>query len=163
MGEFPSILPVSRIDFPIFIWYTVAQIKNCTRVRYFCVSGRGTRREVVRSMADTVETKPEEQKEKPPIPFKGGPGLWTALGAAVLCLAALVWSLATRPAEPPADSASTGDVSVVADTVPPQLLGVQDLTVAMGGTVSYRDGQFIIKCVDINAVAQDVAIECEKK
>ena len=101
-------------------------------------------------MSDAVDTGPElEEQKMPESQKKGGtPRLWVWIVAA-LCLMVLgAWSLSSRQAEPGTGSNSSGEGDVVPDTVAPQLLGIQDLTVAVGGSVSYRDGVSAVDDVD---------------
>lgn len=61
--------------------------------------------------------------------------IWLKAGLTAVCLAVLA-SCAVSP-----DQSAGSDISAVApDVTAPRLLGVQDLTVAMNGMISYRDG-----------------------
>ncbi len=121
-------------------------------------------------MADIVETAVEKTAPETPAPKKGGGKFkYRATVAIALCLAAVlgVCALSNRPPEAGAGSASSGIAEDVPDTVGPQLLGVQDLTVAMGGTVSYRDGVSAVDDVDgsvpfqVDAEAVDLSVPGE--
>ena len=95
-----------------------------------------------------------------------GPGkrVWLAAAAClviVVLVCAALFGKGRLPAQPGPGSASGSDVPA-ADVTAPQLLGVRDLTVALNGTVSYRDGVSAVDDVDgpvavtIDAAAVDL-------
>ena len=101
----------------------------------------------VRTMPDMVETEEACQKPEKPRPPKGERKLWILLGIAVACLA-LTLGAWIGSAQSPEDVWTGSEEETISDTTAPRLLGVQDLTVAMGGTVSYREGVSAVDDVD---------------
>ncbi len=72
------------------------------------------------------------------------------MGAAALCLILALSACASGPgqleSEPASPALESGQAA--ADATPPQLLGVKDITVMAGGSVSYRDGVSAVDDVD---------------
>lgn len=77
--------------------------------------------------------------------------IWPRAGlviAACLAAAALASCAGQSPSASSAQSSASGSDVPAADVTAPQLLGVRDLTVALNGTVSYRDGVSAVDDVD---------------
>lgn len=68
--------------------------------------------------------------------------------AVCLATAALASCAGQSPSASSAQSGASGSDVPAADVTAPQLLGVRDLTVALNGTVSYRDGVSAVDDVD---------------
>ena len=127
--------------------YCLRQYGRCTQVRYFCVLFRArpeeTDQKVVIAVSNINET---EQGGEPSAGRKPTAKVWLA-AAGCLVIAALVCAalLGKGPSAPP-DMSGSSDNSTPAvdepspDVTAPRLLGVRDLSVALNGTVSYRDG-----------------------
>lgn len=123
--------------------YCLRQVGRCTKVRYFCFRPRPEDRDekaviVVPDIRNTTQA--DGPGRKP------GRGVWLA-AAVCLIAAALVCAALFRqgPAVSPdpggvSGGGSSGSGAAAPDVTPPRLLGVRDLTVALNGTASYRDG-----------------------
>lgn len=102
-----------------------------------------------------TEPAPEQQDRKTPgrrlRKNPNGPFLWAGIGiATAILLAAGVWARTSgQQAETPeGESEPPVSEGPELDTNPPQLLGVKDITVTAGGTISYRDGVSALDDVD---------------
>ncbi len=92
-------------------------------------------------------------------------GLPARMGAAALCLALALSACASGPGPPNLEEGSVPPESgeLEPDTTPPRLLGVKDITVVIGETVSYREGVSAVDDVDgtvpfqVDAGAVDLA------
>lgn len=96
--------------------------------------------------------------------------IWPRAGlviAACLAAAALASCAGQSPSASSAQSSASGSDVPAADVTAPQLLGVRDLTVALNGTVSYRDGVSAVDDVDgpvtveIDAASVDLTVAGE--
>ena len=103
------------------------------------------------------ETEPASEKQGRKRPGRrqkknpNGPLLWSGIGlAAAVLQAAGVWARTSgRQAETPVgESGPPVSEGPELDANPPQLLGVKDITVTAGGTISYRDGVSALDDVD---------------
>lgn len=114
------------------------------------------------SVMQGIETRPKAAEQEP----KGKRRLFFGLGIVTACLALALCACAADPEQPGpgTESVPTESEEPEPDTVPPQLLGVKDITVLMGETVSYRDGVSAVDDVDgtvpfqVDAAEVDLAV-----
>ena len=107
------------------------------------------RRAQVRYFYIFLREEPEERRRKAVSPM--AKRIWPRAGlviAACLAAAALASCAGQSPSASSAQSSASGSDVPAADVTAPQLLGVRDLTVALNGTVSYRDGVSAVDDVD---------------
>lgn len=107
------------------------------------------RRAQVRYFYIFLREEPEERRRKAVSSM--AKRIWPRAGlviAACLAAAALASCAGQSPSASSAQSSASGSDVPAADVTAPQLLGVRDLTVALNGTVSYRDGVSAVDDVD---------------
>lgn len=142
--------------------YCLRQYGRCTKVRCFCVRSRPVPGAADKKAVIAVSDMGNAGQD-------GGSGrklkIWAAaaacLAAVALVCAALFWKgIGAPPDESGASGSdvsgggSSGSSAPAPDVTPPRLLGVRDLTVALNGTVSYRDGVSAEDDVDGPVVVQ---------
>lgn len=126
------------------------------------------RRAQVRYFYIFLREEPEERRRKAVSSM--AKRIWPRAGlviAACLAAAALASCAGQSPSASSAQSSASGSDVPAADVTAPQLLGVRDLTVALNGTVSYRDGVSAVDDVDgpvtveIDAASVDLTVAGE--
>ena len=99
----------------------------------------------------TVGTEEHRSKASGGRPPKGKKFLPLWIGIAAACLAAAlgIWAFSARQVEPEAEVSDPPEsLEPMPDTEAPRLLGVKDITVMVGESVSYRDGVSALDDVD---------------